>query len=70
MRRLSLTLLTIAIAGWIVAGVTLVRGLRADGDHERSEWATRRNLSLLVSSLSMNSLVGLTLYRSAKKFVA
>lgn len=67
MRRLSLTLLTLALIGWVVAGVTHVRRHRADGEAERLKLATMRNRWLLLSSLSMNSLVVITLYRYTKK---
>jgi hypothetical protein len=68
MRRLSLTLLTLALTGWLIAGVAHVRSLRTDTEDERSRWTMRRNQCLLLSSISMNSLVVITLYRSVKKF--
>lgn len=67
MRRLSLALLTLALVGWLLAGVALLRGLAAGDEDERTRWRMRRNQCLLLSSLSMNSLVGITLYRYAKK---
>lgn len=70
MRRLSLTLIMIALTGWVVAGNAHLRGLQADDEDERSEWAMRRNQCLLLSSISMNSLVVITLYRYAKRFVS
>lgn len=70
MRRLSLTLLTLALTGWIFAGVAHIRGLRAGDEDERSKWTLRRNQYLLLSSLSMNSLVGISLYRYTKKFAS
>jgi hypothetical protein len=70
MHRVSLTLLTIALTGWVVAGVAHVRALRADDETEREEWTTRRNQYLLLSSISMNSFVAITLYRYVKKFVS
>ena len=66
MRRLSLALVSLALTGWLIAGVAQLREWRADDDDERSRWRLRRNQSLLVSSLSMNSLVVITLYRYAK----
>lgn len=69
MRRLSLTLLTIAFTGWIVAGVAHVRGLRGDDEPERSQWMMRRNQCLLLSSISMNSFAAIALYRFVKKSV-
>ncbi|RQG94746.1 hypothetical protein EA472_22190 [Natrarchaeobius oligotrophus] len=67
MRRLSLTLLTLALTGWLIAGVAHVRSLRADNEDERSRWTMRRNQCLLLSSISMNSFVVIALYRYAKK---
>jgi hypothetical protein len=67
MRRLSLTLLTLALAGWLFAGIAHVRGLQAGDEDERSKWTVRRNQCLLLSSISMNSLVGITLYRYIKR---
>jgi hypothetical protein len=66
MRRLSLTLLTLALTGWLIAGVAHVRSLRTDNEDERSRWTMRRNQCLLLSSVSMNSLVVITLYRYVK----
>lgn len=68
MRRLSLTLLTLALTGWVVAGIAHVRGLWADDEDEKAGWTVRRNQCLLLSSISMNSLVVISLYRYAKKF--
>jgi hypothetical protein len=70
MRRLSLALLTLALTGWLFAGITHIRGLRADDEDKRSKWTVRRNQYLLLSSISMNSLVGISLYRYAKKFAS
>lgn len=70
MRRLSLTLLTIAFTGWVVAGVAHVRGLQEGDEATKTEWTTRRNQCLLLSSISMNSVVAMTLYRLVKKFVS
>jgi len=70
MRRLSLTLLMLALTGWVFAGIAHVRGLRTGDEDERSKWTLRRNQCLLLSSISMNSLVGITLYRYAKKFAS
>lgn len=67
MNRLSITLLTVAISGWVVAGIAHLRGRRAGDEAERSAWTTRRNQCLLLSSISMNSLVVVTGYRYAKK---
>lgn len=69
MRRLSLTLLMMAVTGWVVAGVAHVRGLRADDEDEHAAWTMRRDQCLLLSSISMNSLVVITIYRYAKKFL-
>ena len=66
MRRLSLALLSLALTGWAVAGVSHVRSIQADDESARSIWMLRRNQSLLLSSISMNSLVLITLYRFAK----
>lgn len=68
MRRLSITLLTIALTGWIVAGIAHIRGNRSRDETKRSEWTMRRNQSLLLSSISMNSLAVIALYRYVKKF--
>ncbi len=70
MRRLSLTLLILALMGWVFAGFAHVRGLRAGDEDKRSKWTLRRNQCLLLSSVSMNSLVGISLYRYAKKFAS
>lgn len=70
MRRLSLTLLTLALTGWVIGGIAHVRGLRAGAEDERSTWTVRRDQCLLLSSISMNSLVGITLYRLAEKFAS
>ena len=68
MSRLSLTLLTLALTGWLIASVAHVRSLRTDNEDERSRWTMRRNQCLLLSSISMNSLVVITLYRYGRKF--
>jgi hypothetical protein len=70
MRRLSLTLLMLALTGWVFAGIAHVRGLRTGDEDERSKWTLRRNQYLLLSSISMNSLVGISLYRYAKKLAS
>ena len=69
MRRLSIALLAIALTGWTVAGIAHVRGLSADGTDQRSTWEMRRNRWLLLSSISMNSLVLISLYRVVKKLM-
>lgn len=68
MRRLSLTLVTFALTGWMIAGVAHVRSLRPSNEDERSRWTMRRNRCLLLSSISMNSFVVIVLYRYARKF--
>lgn len=70
MRRLPITLFILALTGWVVAGIAHVCGLQAGDEDEKSKWTLRRNQCLLLSSISMNTLVGITLYRYAKKLMS
>lgn len=69
MRKLSLTLLILALIGWLIAGVAHVRSIQSNNEDERLRLTMRRNQCLLLSSISMNSFVVIALYRYAREFV-
>jgi hypothetical protein len=69
MRKLSLTLLMLALTGWLIAGVAHIRSLQSNNEDEILRLTMRRNQCLLLSSISMNSFVVIALYRYAREFV-
>ena len=67
MARTRLALFAMALVGWLGAGIAQVRAFRTDDDATRSKRELTRNRFLLLSSISMNSLVLLTIYRFGKR---
>ena len=67
MVRTRLALFVMTLLGWLGAGLSQARALQTDDDSERSKRELTRNRFLLLSSISMNSLVLLTIYRFGKR---
>lgn len=67
MSRKGRALIALALTGWIGSLLSHVIALRTDAADESRRWKGRRNLFLLLSSLSTNALVLATLYRYGKK---
>ncbi|MDQ2050142.1 hypothetical protein RBH26_06555 [Natronolimnohabitans sp. A-GB9] len=68
MPRVRRTLVTVALAGWIGALVSQLAALRADEEPTETRWTNRRNLCVLLSSITMNTAVALTVYRYVRRF--
>ena len=61
-RRVRLGLATLAVTGWLAALAAHLAARTSPDEATRERWTNRRNLFLLCSSLSMNSLVAHTAY--------
>lgn len=66
MVRLRRTLAVLALVGWTGTALSQLVAARANTRRERIEWTERRNLFLLLSSLSTNALTFASLYRYAR----
>lgn len=63
MVRIRRVLTLAALCSWTATALAHLVATGARAESERIEWAERRNLFLLCSSLSTNALVFTTLYR-------
>ncbi|ELY59950.1 hypothetical protein [Natronolimnohabitans innermongolicus] len=70
MVRVRRTLVGVALIGWSVALVSHLAALEASDEPTRTRWTNRRNRFLLVSSVAMNTTVGITAYRYGNRLRA
>ena len=67
MVRTRLALFVMVLVGGLGASISQARALRTDDDAARSKRELTRNRFVLLSSLSMNSLALVTIYRFGKR---